>query len=121
MSSFELTFRLPYTELHPHYKSLVSCFRNHGFCILECEALLDPTFNNDHQLEAFRCAIREHCNEEDRELIIEETVDKDGMPIIIFELAPKGHTGTLPEIWDEKDELAAMAVQGKKSNINLPN
>ncbi len=79
--------------------------------MLEHEALLDPTFNNDHQLEAFRCAIRDHCNDTDRELIVDEVT---AAPNILFQLAPKGHTGTLPEIWDEKDEAAAAVTSGRK-------
>ena len=111
MTAFELTFRLPYTELHPYYKSLIKCFRKHDFCLLDHEALLDPTFNTDHQLEAFRCAIREHCNDTDRELIVDDTTDP---PNIIFELAPKGHQGSVPEIWDAKDEAASMVTSGQK-------
>ncbi len=114
MSSYELTFARPYTELHPYYKSLIRCFRKHEFCLLEAEALLDPTFNNDHQLEAFRCAVREHCNETDRELIIDEQTDP---PNVIFQLAPKGHTGSLPEVWSKEDEAVSAAL-GNKRLIN---
>ena len=111
MSEHELTFRLPYTELHPYYKSLIQCFRKHEFCMLEFEALLDPTFNNDHQLEAFRCAIREHSNETGRNVIIDE---ETAAPNIIFELAPFGHPGSMPEIWTGEDEKVSAAFNGPK-------
>jgi len=110
MTGHELTFKQPYTELHPYYKDLVRCFRKHEFCILDFEALLDPTFNNDHQIEAFRCAIREASNEKDRNVIVDDTVMQ---PNIIFELAPKGHPGSLPEVWSQEDEMVAVAVNGQ--------
>lgn len=111
MPAYELTFKLPFTELNDTYKDKVRCFRNHGFCIVELECMLDPVLTSAHQLEAFRCAIREHCNEQDRELII----DEDTMaPNIIFELAPHGHKGTQAEEWSIDDEIAsALAKQAK--------
>ena len=76
--------------------------------------LLDPTFNSAHQLEAFRCGVREICNELDRELI----VDTEAMPArmtpegivlqdVVFEIAPQGHPGSMPDEWRTQDDAAA--------------
>lgn len=108
---YELTFQLPYTELHPYYKKLIQFMRKHNWCMLDAEALEDPIFNSAHQIEAFRCAVREMSNERDREVIIDEVT---AAPNILFELAEKGRAGSLPEVWDEKDEAVANALAGEK-------
>lgn len=111
MSAYELTFALPFTELNPTYKDKVRCFRKHGFCIVEFECMTDELLSSAHQLEAFRCAIREHCNDADRELII----DEDTMaPNIIFELAPQGHAGSLPEEWTLEDTIKSAKAKEAK-------
>lgn len=110
----ESTFYLPFTELHPYYKQLIQFMRKHNWCMLDFEALLDPTFNNDKQLEAFRCTVRELSSERDREVIIDE---QTAQPNILFELAPKGQSGTMAEIWDDQDEAVMQAISGQKSLI----
>ena len=120
MADYELTFKLPVTELCGYYKEKVRYFRKLGFCVIEFEALLDPQLTDAKQMEAFRCAIREVCNEEDRELIVDDVSSKDGS--IIFELAPKGNIGSVPEQWSAEDEIAAaIANPVKKPKFILPN
>lgn len=105
MPGYELTFKLPFTELCPYYKDKIRYFRKLEFCVIDFDALCDPQLTDAKQLEAFRCAIREHCNETGREII----VDSDSMPdgSIIIELAPKGHKGSVPEMWTLEDDIAA--------------
>ena len=118
MTAYELTFRRPELELHPEYKNMLRTFKKIGFVLMDAEMLMDPTFNSAHQLEAWRCALREVCNEEDRELII----DSDTMPLrelgpgiydrdVIFQLAPKGHPGSMPEDWYEETKDAVSVKQ----------
>lgn len=118
MAGYELTFKRPELELHPEYKRLLRWFKNHDFCIMDAEMLLDPTFNSAHQLEAFRCAIREVCNERDRNLIIDDKSTKlreiaPGVIVsdIIYQLAPKGHPGTVPEDWYKETQGAVSTKQ----------
>ncbi|MGI9451956.1 MAG: hypothetical protein ACR2QH_15140 [Geminicoccaceae bacterium] len=126
MSGYQPTFYLPYTELHPYYKKLIQFMRKYNFCILDAEALLDPTFNTDHQLEAFRCAVRELSNERGRNVIIDDSsmearIRPDGIVLqdIIFQLADSAEDpGSLPEVWDQKDEAVANALAGQKKLLH---
>jgi len=105
-------FNRPETQLPAYWKSKCQDLRKFNFCLIEDEAIRGiskPNVDVAAILQLFQEACRHISNEKDQELIIDQHAKP---PDMLIALAPKGHTGTLPETYVEDADGKGVHEEG---------